>query len=626
MLPLGLFLAFCFPSVAQKNLLRNGGFEDHAEQKCLHCNTIFGQYPSVVYHWDNGEWYCLLCDKNYKRNSDEIANKICPVENIPPKEGNAMIEMAYMPMINGLSGIEGASYLSARTTQPMEVGSLYEISFWIYLQNTKRADPEWTQHLGISLLPKNLKVHGLYRHRLVLPYLPIDTVIYDTWYPVKWRVRPLCTSNYLMIGVYADNIWPRIQGFADVRYYLDNVSIIEIPTPTAIADSSVYYCSRYDPKKLGIPPSMDTEILLFENKAFDLGDAHKQALDSFAVFAREYPDLIFEISGHTDSIGSDNLVLSQQRAQSVFQYLTEVQQVPSFRFFTLAKAGTSPYRPNHTEEGRRLNRRAQIRQTNLSPSNIFYREALRAMEKKEYAYVFLQLHKWLKTNENVEGRSINLLFDPRFDALHQDPRWKTIDQKIRASYRSYKYPLYAFQLDSMNLVQKTATSELTAFREQGGLNALPGYIPEIDTVFLEILPLSDAEIAQKQAAHFATLQVMLGKMGWPKNSEMGDNAGAVAQRMMLQSNHLVSFLKWLPVLEKACLEGEAYWMQYAILFDRCNLALGKPQRYATQVEVMEGGQLRVLPWEGNEQSVNEYRAKIGLPLLSAAVGMAMEGE
>src|SRR5690606_37277480 len=139
------------------------------------------------------------------------------------------------------------------------------------------------------LLPQNLKVSGLYGKKFRLPFLSIDTIIYDNWYQVQWRVRPLCTSNYLMIGVFGDDGWPTLKNYEDMFYYVDNVTLTEIQTESAISDSSTFYCSRYDPKTLGIDPKMDNQTLLFENKSFELTAAHKDALDSFVVFARKYP-------------------------------------------------------------------------------------------------------------------------------------------------------------------------------------------------------------------------------------------------------------------------------------------------------------------------------------------------
>jgi flagellar motor protein MotB len=611
-----LFINLCW-SNAQQNLVRNGSFEEHGEQKCLNCNTLFGQYSSIVYHWDNGGWGCLLCQKGYKRNSDEIKRKVCPMEEISPQNGKAMIEMWYQPDCGGAVN-EGATYLSARTTQPMRVGQLYEVRFWLHIRSAKRHDPDWNKHIGIALLPQNIKTHGLYGKDLMLPFLSIDTALYDNWYQVKWRVRPLCTSNYLMIGVFEDNLWHQTRGYDDAYYYVDNISVVEIPGVSAVADSSVYYCSRYEPKTLGIPPQMDNEILLFQNRAFDLTTEHKSALDSFVVFARKYPDLVFEISGHTDSIGTDNLILSQKRAQSVYKYLTIERNIPVFRFITLGIGSKYPFRPNKTEEGRKLNRRVEIRQSNLNLPMIFYRNALRAYEEKNYAETFSYLNRWLiKYNS---GMRMILSFDPRFETLQKDKRWSLIEKKVQDGYKSLKYPKYAFLFDSLRLERLKASGE--EFSQS--LNALSGHIPEIDSVWLELPNMPEDYIKRKNEEHFKMIRPILEEVGWPKKSEFGESAAVSAFFLLFESKDIVAYIRWLPALQKTCEEGEAPWEAYAMLYDQCNSLLGKPQRYLTGARILRG-EVWLPPWEGDENTVNEQRAKIGMKLLPKAIVEAMRG-
>jgi hypothetical protein len=65
-------------------------------------------------------------------------------------------------------------------------------------------------------------------------------------------------------------------------------------------------------------------------------------------------------------------------------------------------------------------------------------------------------------------------------------------------------------------------------------------------------------------------------------------------------------------------------MSYAMLFDRCQVIVGKPQRYGTHIQILSDGTIHVLPWEGDENTIDEYRAEIGLPLLSEKIVEAMQ--
>ena len=68
-----------------------------------------------------------------------------------------------------------------------------------------------------------------------------------------------------------------------------------------------------------------------------------------------------EISGHTDSKGSDdyNLQLSQGRADAVRQYLVD-NGISEDRIISKGYGETVPLADNDTEEGRQTNRRVQF--------------------------------------------------------------------------------------------------------------------------------------------------------------------------------------------------------------------------------------------------------------------------
>lgn len=69
-----------------------------------------------------------------------------------------------------------------------------------------------------------------------------------------------------------------------------------------------------------------------------------------------------EISGHTDSVGSDayNLTLSLERAEAVRNYLVELG-IAAERLATQGYGETQPITDNRTEAGRALNRRVEMR-------------------------------------------------------------------------------------------------------------------------------------------------------------------------------------------------------------------------------------------------------------------------
>ena len=88
---------------------------------------------------------------------------------------------------------------------------------------------------------------------------------------------------------------------------------------------------------------------------FDLLGKVEKAID---VFPRS--ELIIE--GHTDSFGGDELnqKLSQERAESVQQYMINAMRIPSYRLIATGYGETRPVASNETESGRKRNRRIDI--------------------------------------------------------------------------------------------------------------------------------------------------------------------------------------------------------------------------------------------------------------------------
>lgn len=86
------------------------------------------------------------------------------------------------------------------------------------------------------------------------------------------------------------------------------------------------------------------------------------ALNNIATTLNEYNQTMIEVSGHTDSIGSDavNQRLSEQRAASVSNYLIG-RGVQSVRLQTIGMGKNYPIADNSTEAGRAKNRRVEIR-------------------------------------------------------------------------------------------------------------------------------------------------------------------------------------------------------------------------------------------------------------------------
>jgi len=89
----------------------------------------------------------------------------------------------------------------------------------------------------------------------------------------------------------------------------------------------------------------------------------RERLDTFAAQLGSAKGYILEVTGGTDSTGPAlyNYDLSQRRADAVVQYLASKYAVPAHRFYLIGIGKDKEVAPNTTAEGRKQNRRVQVR-------------------------------------------------------------------------------------------------------------------------------------------------------------------------------------------------------------------------------------------------------------------------
>lgn len=113
-------------------------------------------------------------------------------------------------------------------------------------------------------------------------------------------------------------------------------------------------------------PDGSLKVNIPSNVSFDTGKAELKpallpVLDSVARSLQQHPELRVKSVGHTDSTGTAaiNQTLSQQRANSVSQYLNK-QNVVASRLSTEGRGSSDPIADNGTNEGRAQNRRVEV--------------------------------------------------------------------------------------------------------------------------------------------------------------------------------------------------------------------------------------------------------------------------
>jgi outer membrane protein OmpA-like peptidoglycan-associated protein len=114
--------------------------------------------------------------------------------------------------------------------------------------------------------------------------------------------------------------------------------------------------------KLELNAQLALKDINFESNSDKLSDGSFIELTRVITLMKENPTLKVEIDAHTDDIGSDNynLILSNKRAKSVMEYLTQ-NNIPVERFSAKGYGETQAKFKNDSDENRAKNRRVELK-------------------------------------------------------------------------------------------------------------------------------------------------------------------------------------------------------------------------------------------------------------------------
>ncbi len=104
------------------------------------------------------------------------------------------------------------------------------------------------------------------------------------------------------------------------------------------------------------------ENIFFETDSWQLKPESAPQLAEMVSFLKSNPGLVVEIGGHTDHVGTAeyNLTLSEKRAQAVVDHLIKGGIAPE-RLKSRGYGFTRPIGDNNTDEGRKVNRRTELK-------------------------------------------------------------------------------------------------------------------------------------------------------------------------------------------------------------------------------------------------------------------------
>ncbi len=133
-------------------------------------------------------------------------------------------------------------------------------------------------------------------------------------------------------------------------------------------------------------------------------------------------------------------------------------------------------------------------------------------------------------------------------------------------------------------------------------------------------PFDLAKLAAVDAADAAFLGALVNQVGWIDAERFGLQASGDAFLLVQHSRDLPLQLAVLPLVEHDARRQKGFGQAYALLFDRTQVALGRRQRYGSQLDTDAAGDAVVLPLE-DAAHVDALRAEIGLAPLQEYLDM-----
>lgn len=605
----------CHSSNKAQNLISNPGFESNSELATNKGQSVSNNFDNVK-GWQMLGFQSFYCHCKLK-SPDNWLFSTCRQHLYAPRSGCAMIKMVFEehglsdPDLSSRTRLEGiTSYLQSKLTAPLEVGAVYELSFWVYFPADTIVESSIRYNIGIlpSLHALNMSANNM----LHIKKFFHDTIPNDQWFQVKHYIRALCPLEYIVIGAFRSNTFPthnrpwKIDHYP--FYFIDDVKVEKVNEDT-LASTIVptRFCKFYEDEDKRLEVQLYKSMTVhFDSDAYSVSIEDQNRLDSFISAIEERWKPVYSIVGHTDDTGHENESLSIKRADTLASYLHLQHGIPDFRTITFGVGSEIPTQDNHSLKGRAANRRVTITVTSLSKTMGLYRQCLELVAKGKNNEAIRTLNKWISIAEYYE--IIFVLFDYRLQPLKNTPGWKQeVYGEIKNKYRDHYTSMDAFYLDSLRCEdQRYRTLE-------SSILSLSGYFKDYETFDFNQYTLDLSELSKADSLNINALNLYLAHHDFPKISEIGRRNVEGLIFMLIHAGDTNQIKTYLPLIAKRCLEGEAEWLPWAMMHDKLRMLQHLPQEYGMQSVFInaEKTQLQLYKLD-NLDAVNARRRSIGL--------------
>jgi len=270
---------------------------------------------------------------------------------------------------------KSSEYLEARFTEPLVAGEMYQVAFSLSLAECSSFSlTELDAYLSNREVFMKTVFMLKYKPQLVFVTPACDTA---SWTKLSLTYKAKGGEQYMVIGLFdydqriklnketpsASIHDPRNEAY----YFIDDVSVIPLK-------QGLHFLQERDSVPITVAFTGKTEMvfdtqkpfvlehILFETGSDVLMPASYPELDDLVLWLSQHPQLKAEVNGYTDADGTEtqNLKLSQKRAQAVCRYLS-TKGIANDRLKPQGFGASNPRDSNITEVGKARNRRVEIK-------------------------------------------------------------------------------------------------------------------------------------------------------------------------------------------------------------------------------------------------------------------------
>ncbi len=374
-----LFLIFSIHILQAQNLVVDGGFENTFQTETNEKGNM-GYTNSFLKNWfEISSKNVKFPYPNYKYAIDSVAqsDERYRIGNyyIRPQEGESYTKIHYTNSSRATSHFHTSIFVG-NLKQLMTQGKLYEVGMQVA---GEREIAIVSTGMGIAFVDDTVGImENEFVQKLKVAIISNDFVSDSKWQSIEGNYLATGKEKYIVIGYL---IPPNQRKYQILQHYFFTKNIAKIgkeigwsimkdhPFGAGFCVDNVFVnesATQFADEELedSLPK---TETFLLKNIEFETGKATLTEssipyLNKLLDFLKANPAKEIQIIGHTDATGDEkeNLLLSQARARSVATYL-QTNGISPTKISTSGKGESKPLTENNSEEGRRTNRRVEIR-------------------------------------------------------------------------------------------------------------------------------------------------------------------------------------------------------------------------------------------------------------------------